>query len=130
MDRSTPATVSVTTPATGSCGQAWHTFHICYFQEESLWRMVLRGDICTHHFPHLSPQICPHGVLQGSKFLVLAESTRDSADLKLSKKFNSPINILGKISFYTIIINIYFPQTLPVPPQPTSFSARKKGPRQ
>lgn len=39
-------------------------------------------------------ELCPHGVTTGSKFLYLAESVRDPIDLKLSKEFMSPTNVL------------------------------------
>ena len=38
---------------------------------------------------------CLHGCIIVSKALFLAESVRDPVDTKLSKKFNSPTNILG-----------------------------------
>ena len=38
---------------------------------------------------------CPHGIITASKMLFLSESVRDVIDIKLSKKFNPPVNILG-----------------------------------
>jgi len=39
-------------------------------------------------------ELCPHGVTTGSKFLYRSESVRDPVDLKLSKQFTSPVNVL------------------------------------
>ena len=49
---------------------------------------------------------CLHGVITASKMLFLSESVRDVIDIKLSKKYNSPINILGIIGRH-LIIEIY-----------------------
>ena len=40
-----------------------------------------------------------HGVITASKMLFLSESVRDVVDIKLSKQYNSPVNILGKQIF-------------------------------
>ena len=42
---------------------------------------------------------CLHGVITASKMLFLSESVRDVVDIKLSKKYNPPVNILGKEVF-------------------------------
>ena len=39
--------------------------------------------------------ICLHGTIVGSKFLMLGESGRDPGDLKLSSPFIAPVNCLG-----------------------------------
>ena len=40
---------------------------------------------------------CPHGVTLADKMLFLSESVRDLVDIKLSKEYNSPVNVLGKM---------------------------------
>ena len=39
-------------------------------------------------------ELCPHGITTGSKFLYRSESVCDPVDLKLSKQFVSPVNVL------------------------------------
>ena len=40
-------------------------------------------------------EICPHGCIICAKKMFLAESTRDPIDIKKSKEYNSPSNVLG-----------------------------------
>ena len=48
---------------------------------------------------------CLHGVITASKMLFLSESVRDVIDIKLSKRFNPPVNILGILSVTEIRIS-------------------------
>ena len=51
---------------------------------------------------------CLHGCIIASKMLFLSESVRDAIDIKLSKKYNAPVNILGMILIcFCNIMNVF-----------------------
>ena len=58
---------------------------------------------------------CLHGIISTSKILFLSETVRDVVDIKLSKRFNSPTNILGNLIrtffYYNLILAIDTPCT-------------------
>ena len=49
---------------------------------------------------------CVHGVIVCAKMLFLSESVRDVIDIKLSKAFNSPTNILGTL--HQCVLSLYY----------------------